>query len=131
MAAPRALSGAVQDSAGAVRDIQHAHMNVQSYGDIGYHFLIDPYGRVFEGRQLSWQGAHAGGQNNVENIGVCVIGNFERERPTRAALASLDRLVDELSQTYAIDERNVVPHSHWKNTACPGRNLESWLSQRP
>lgn len=129
MADPRPLSGSVQDSAGAVRDIQHAHMSAQSYGDIGYHFLIDPSGRVFEGRELVWQGAHAGGQNNVENIGICLIGNFENERPTRQALDSLERLVEELSERYSIDPHNVVPHSHWKNTACPGRYLESWLSQ--
>ncbi len=124
---PPALSGSLEDSASAVRSIQHAHMNGEGYGDLGYHFVIDPYGRVFEGRDLSWQGAHSGGTNNVQNLGVCLLGNFDQERPTQAALASLEHLLDELRAKWNIPRRAVRAHCDWKTTDCPGRNLQSWL----
>ncbi|MDA1266477.1 MAG: peptidoglycan recognition family protein, partial [Planctomycetota bacterium] len=91
------LNGSWGDSVGALRDIQSAHMNGEGYGDIGYHFLIDPAGRIFEGRELRYQGAHAYGKNNVGNVGVCLLGNFEHERPTQEALESMHGLIDILS----------------------------------
>src|SRR5690606_5674904 len=45
---------------GAIRGIQRHHQQHNGWGDIGYHFLIDPAGRVWTGRGLEWQGAHAG-----------------------------------------------------------------------
>ena len=127
MAHPVRLSGSAGDSARAVREIQRSHMEGQSYGDIGYHFLVDPFGRVFEGRDLRWQGAHSGGANNEHNIGICLIGNFQTEHPTRAALDALTRLVGELRRANRIPAANVRAHNQWKETACPGRNLLPWV----
>lgn len=119
----RPLNGSLSDSSRALREIQNAHMNGEGYGDIGYHFLIDTQGRLFQGRDLAWQGAHAGNGNNVDNIGVCLIGNFEQQRPTRAVLAALERVVESLGERFSIPRHNVVPHRHWKKTQCPGRFL--------
>lgn len=128
MEGARPLDGSLSDSAHAIREIQAAHMNGGGYGDIGYHYLIDPAGRVFEGRDLRWQGAHAGGSNNVGNVGVCLLGNFEVEHPTPEALAALDELVSDLCSTHAIPPRCVVGHRNWKNTQCPGRHLADHLA---
>lgn len=115
---------------GTVNSIQREHMNGKGYGDIGYHFLIDRTGRVIEGRELRWQGAHAGGANNRGNVGICLIGNFEVEKPTRAAIGALDRLVFELQTELGIPRRNVRPHLAWKETKCPGTHLMPWFSRR-
>ena len=112
-----------------VRGIQRDHMDSKGWGDIGYHFLIDPAGRVIEGRELVWQGAHAGGQNNIGNVGICLLGNFDEDQPTRAAIGSLDRLVLELQQKLGIPRFNVRPHRAWKETACPGRHLMPWFTR--
>jgi len=117
------LDGSQKASARAIQRMQSAHMNGDRYGDIGYHFLIDSRGRVFEGRSLVWQGAHSGGANNVGNVGICLIGNFEKERPTRAAVDAMHRLIAVLSQRLHIQARRVVGHRHWKSTACPGKHL--------
>jgi hypothetical protein len=124
---PPELSGSLEDSASAVRSIQHAHMNGEGYGDLGYHYVIDPYGRVFQGRELTWQGAHAGGSNNLQNIGICLLGNFDVEHPTPAALGALQHLLDELRAKWNIPRKAVRAHCDWKTTDCPGTYLQSWV----
>ncbi|HEV8113961.1 MAG TPA: peptidoglycan recognition family protein [Planctomycetota bacterium] len=126
---PPELDGTFAESAAAVRSIQKAHMEGKEtgYGDIGYHFVIDPYGRVFQGRDLAWQGAHAAGANNVQNIGICLIGNFDEEKPTKAALDRLRQLLDNLRSTWKIPRSQVFTHQELKSTECPGRNLARWV----
>lgn len=117
-------------SAQTIRDIQTVHMRDQSWGDIGYHFMIDPMGRVYKGRDLKYQGAHAGGNkgaNNVGNIGICLLGDFDQDRPDPRALASLEELIGALRSRHGIGASSVKGHLDYKATQCPGRNLESWV----
>ncbi len=126
---PVVLDGSPARTYEAMRDIQRAHMNGKEthYGDIGYHFVIDPYGRVLEGRELAWQGAHAKGDNNVRNIGICLIGNFDEEKPTEASLTALRRLLDDLRTRYGIARNMVYGHRDLRSTRCPGENLARWV----
>src|ERR1043165_3250624 len=70
------------DVAGRIEQIRRAHVNHQPdpWADIGYHYIIDPQGRVWEGRPVRFQGAHVKDQNE-NNLGVLVLGNFEVQRP--------------------------------------------------
>ena len=129
MSDPIDLSGRVEDSSVAVRRMQRAHMQTSGYGDVGYHFFVDPWGRIFQGRELRYQGAHAGGSNNVGNVGICLIGNFDEERPTQAALETLETLVGTLRSRYGIPATGVVAHSDLKSTNCPGRHLRPWIER--
>ncbi len=120
----------LSDSLDVVLRIQRQHVDVENYADIGYHYLIDRAGRVIEGRRLKWQGAHAGDSSkNRGNVGICLLGNFETEHPTKAALGSLDKLVLELQNKLRIPRKNVRPHKAWKETACPGRHLMPWFTR--
>ncbi len=120
----------LSDSLDVVLRIQRQHVDVENYADIGYHYLIDRAGRVIEGRRLKWQGAHAGDSSkNRGNVGICLLGNFETEHPTKNALASLDKLVLELQTKLRIPRQNVRPHKAWKETACPGRHLMPWFTR--
>lgn len=122
------FDGNLADSVGALRSVQRNHMDNRRYGDIGYHFLIDATGRTFHGRDLTWQGAHAGGINNRNNIGICLLGNFEKTRPTAASLEALTKLLAELRATHEIPASAVVGHRHWKSTLCPGAHLARWTN---
>ena len=112
-----------------IKDIQSFHMHQRSWGDIGYHFLIDPTGRIWQGRLLDWQGAHAQGPNNVGNIGICLIGDFNHERPDPRALSSLERLVDALCEHHQIARNHVYGHRRFAATECPGDTLMAWVSR--
>jgi hypothetical protein len=105
-----------------VREIQRWHRE-RGFATIGYHFVVSPRGRIFRGRPVDRQGAHVRG-HNVGTVGIALMGDFEHERPTEAALASLDYV-----------RRNLVPggarvpllghreHRGHETTACPGRFL--------
>ncbi len=126
-------STAPSAAAAQISRIQREHMNNRGYGDIGYHFLIDPSGRVWEGRELRWQGAHASGDNNIGNIGICLLGNFVRERggqgPTSDQIQSMERLVVSLMQRYRMRPDALYCHSDFKSTACPGPRMAPIVKQ--
>ena len=126
--------GSLDESTETLRGIQRFHMDDPGhrYGDIGYHFLIDSSGRIFEGRNLSWQGAHAGGQNGIhnnQNIGVCLLGDFSSRPPTPAALKSMELLVGDLRRRFRIPASRVFAHSEFRDTQCPGPALEGWVAK--
>lgn len=115
------------DVADRIDAIRRAHQG-QNWGDIGYHYVVDPTGRVWEGRPLSWQGAHVKDQNRY-NLGVLVLGNFEQQRPTPAQVAGLERFVASRMRMYRVDVRRVHTHRELASTACPGRNLQPMVER--
>jgi hypothetical protein len=119
--------------AAQIQRIQREHMGNRGYGDIGYHFLIDPAGRIWEGRELKWQGAHASGINNRRNIGICVLGNFLRGRdgqgPTPEQVQSMRVLVQDLMQRYRFGPEEIHCHSDFRPTECPGPLMESAVAE--
>ena len=103
-------------------------------GDVGYHFLIDREGRTWEGRQLKYQGAHAGNSlANRHNIGICLLGNMNLQHPSVAQKESLRRLVVALMDKYDVNSACVYTHREVKErfglppTECPGRNLQAYV----
>lgn len=120
-----------------VRNVQRYHMvgrrreGKDAWDDIGYHFLIDGEGRIVEGRPAEVMGAHAGGSNDG-NIGVALIGDFNKTKPTDAQVRSLERLVVYLAIKYRRDPSHkgfLQPHQHFNSTDCPGANLVAILDR--
>lgn len=105
----------------------------KGWDELGYHFVVGNGtetrdGQVEVGSRWSKQkhGAHTKTPDNRYNehgIGICLVGNFDNERPTRAQMASLARLVAYLQKTYRIPSDRVIGHGDTKATDCPGRNL--------
>jgi N-acetyl-anhydromuramyl-L-alanine amidase AmpD len=103
----------------------------KGWDGVGYHFVIgngtesgDGQIEVTQRWPLQKWGAHAKTVDNRFNehgIGICLVGNFDVERPSPKQMQSLARLVAHLSQTYRISPQNVVGHKDTKATDCPGR----------
>lgn len=119
-----------------VRAIQSYHIHGRAkegkdvWEDIGYHFLIDGAGRVIEGRPAETIGAHVAGANS-NNIGIAMMGNFEKVKPTPAQLESLARLVSFLALKYRQDPSRqgfLEGHRHYNSTDCPGKNMMADLA---
>jgi hypothetical protein len=106
--------------------IRNGHRG-KGWGDIGYHFIIDRSGNVWQGRDvLVYQGAHVRNRNE-HNIGVMCLGNFVVQKPSEAQVEALNRTVAQLCAHYRIAAKDVYTHREWKGaqTACPGDNLQS------
>ncbi len=119
----------------SIKAIQTDHVRRRGWSDIGYHFVVDRSGRIWEGRPITQVGAHAGSQAaNVRNVGVLLLGNFDLQTASSAQLTSLERLVESLRARFRIDRAQVFSHREVRGdcglgpTKCPGKHLEEWLS---
>jgi hypothetical protein len=106
-------------------DIQNLHMDGRGFADVGYHFMIDSEGIIYEGREINIRGAHVQGYNNG-SVGIVLMGNFNEDEPSKAQLTSLWKLVDYLGNTYEIhylSGHRDYPNQSPDGTECPGDNL--------
>ncbi|MDR1535255.1 MAG: peptidoglycan recognition protein family protein [Planctomycetota bacterium] len=113
-----------EQAAATLRLIQSQHRKRLGAGDIGYHFIIDRVGGIWQGRDWNYQGAHASGAN-PHNLGIMLLGNFEIQQPTPAQLAALNRLASALVRKYRLNPASgIFGHCDFGKTQCPGKNLK-------
>lgn len=124
-----------------VRALYAYHAMNRGWGDIGYNFLVDEEGQIYEGRKGGdyIAGGHAY-CHNIRSIGVALLGNFNEEQPTLAQIQGLQKLLSYLAKKYGIDlssnkefHGKILPpitrHSDLVPTDCPGHYLRETLSQ--
>jgi uncharacterized protein with LGFP repeats len=97
-------------SASIVRGIEVYHVKGNGWDDIGYNFLVDACGQVFEGRYggvtKNVVGAHSGGFNRG-TMGVSLIGTYQRAVPTQAEQDALVKLL-----AWRLDLAHIDPLSY-------------------
>ncbi|WP_406193707.1 peptidoglycan recognition protein family protein [Kitasatospora sp. NBC_01560] len=140
------------DPAATVRAIYEYHAITNDWGDIGYHFLIDEAGRIYEGR---WSGddgipAHDASGNvvtafhtagfNSGNLGIALLGTLSNQAPTAPARRALTGLLSVLARTHQLDPQAhttfvnpvngvtkpvdmISGHRDWLATDCPGGTI--------
>jgi hypothetical protein len=129
-----------------MRAIYGFHADVRGWGDIGYHYVIAPDGRVFAGR---WHGGrpgvvagHALG-HNTGTEGIAVLGNFDDTLPTPDAWRSLVSLLASRCRALDLDPSGrsgplgpagarrpyptILGHGDCRPTTCPGGQLAGVL----
>ena len=124
-------------------EVQKEHLD-KKLSDIGYHYIIDSDGVVYEGRELQFIGAHVTGGNSGK-IGIVLTGNFQSgqdiwssiknfvqgampTQPTSAQIDSLKNLISALDSAYGIEfvggHRDYVSVGMAEQgTSCPGDSL--------
>ncbi|MFA6256425.1 MAG: N-acetylmuramoyl-L-alanine amidase [Candidatus Absconditabacterales bacterium] len=145
------LTGGTDAAIKEMQAIYKYHTLTKGRGDIGYNFVIDPFGNIYEGRaggagvvgaQTAW--------NNTPSIGISLMGNFNVNVPTDASLKSLVNLTTALAKKYKINPKatttyfkksseppyleayqnyTIVGHKDAGVTACPGINLYNLLPE--
>ena len=113
-----------------VHAIQAYHRDSLGWADIGYHYLVGRDGRVYEGRALTAQGAHSGGVNNKNNLGVSVIGNFSCGLPPAAQLRAVAAFLADRRAAYGLSGATLLGHRDFGPTECPGNALYAWLQDQ-
>ncbi len=140
------------ESAAIVRSIYQYHVDVSGFADIGYNFLVDRFGRIYEGRFGGVRNAVIGAQAqgfNTGSTGVSLMGTFQSSDPPGAAIDSLRNLlawkldlhhvnpkgsltvVSGGSQKYpagqSVNIPTIVGHRDVQTTQCPGDRVMSRL----
>lgn len=131
-----------------IRGFYRYHVRSLGWRDIGYNFLIDKCGRIYEGRAggvaKPVKGAHTMGFNS-KSTGIAVIGSYGSKKPSKSAVKAISRLtawklglhgMNPKAKTYLTSgggnlyrkgkkvRMNVISgHRDGFNTSCPGGKL--------
>jgi uncharacterized protein with LGFP repeats len=131
------------ESASIVRATQAYHMKSRKWCDIGYNFLVDKYGQIFEGRNggvdKQVRAAHSGnGDVNIYAMGVSMMGTYSTSAPTAATKDAVARLISwrfssmgtPATGTYTLGGKKlnrIAGHRDVVGTECPGAAAYAWL----
>jgi hypothetical protein len=102
---------------GNVERIRKWHLD-RGWDDIGYHYVILRDGTIEHGRDIKYKGAHAKGSNS-DSIGVCLIGDFRIQKPTKEQIMASAVIYHDFCRSYS-KSLNIQFH----NNKCPGENLD-------
>jgi hypothetical protein len=128
-----------------VQNVWEFHTLKRRWNDIGYNYLIDPNGVVYEGRAGGdyARGAHLCSQNE-NKLGICLLGNYERRKPSKKALETLIKVIAWKCVKDSINPSAYLPTTSRKGvlqcvaghrdgcgrdyTDCPGDSLYSLMN---
>ena len=98
-------------------EIKKLHVEEYKWDDIGYHFIIEKNGQILNGRDIEKVGAHVYGHNE-NSIGICLVGNFDIESPSKEQIDSLFKLINKFKY-------KIKFHCEFPNVkkSCPGKNF--------
>ena len=120
-----------------IRAIYAYHVKGRHWSDIGYNFLVDRFGRIWEGRYGGMDqpviGAHTL-NHNAYSFGASAIGNFDKAAVPSAVTAAFTRLIGWKAQVHQFNPagisnisghivKSVAGHRDTFSTTCPGRYL--------
>ncbi|MCE5340469.1 MAG: peptidoglycan recognition protein family protein [Planctomycetaceae bacterium] len=123
---------------GNVASIDDYHRNNNGWDGIGYDFIIGNGSGCGNGEVDStfrWTGQKTGAHcktdssnwANEKAIGICLIGNFNKTRPSSSQMSSLLKLVRFLAKRYDVPASRIYGHNttpgHSTKTECPGKNF--------
>jgi len=113
---------------GTAAGINRWHIDGRGWAGIGYHFVIDAEGTIYQGRDLTKEGVHAGRPANGNSWAICLLGNFENYAPTDEQYAASQWLWDHLNKI-----KKITPEEHrdHMNTACPGKYFDLKEATKP
>lgn len=141
-----------------IRGIYDYHTRSLKWGDIGYHFLIDKFGNIYEGRKGSITslplGTHAGGFN-TDTMGISAMGNYDVAKPSPAMMNSIKQVLAWKGKQYNLNVKGtttltsrgaagstakysygtkvtvpvIAGHRNTNATACPGIYIWSQMDQ--
>jgi len=143
---------APEDVPALLRGIYRYHTKSLGWSDVGYNFLVDRFGGIWQGRaggsKLAVRGAHTLGFNST-STGIAVIGNFELVVPETPVISSIVRLAawkldkydrnpsglagvfSQGSDKFSAGQKVRLPvidgHRDTNDTACPGAHLYALL----
>lgn len=105
--------------------IKDFHIKIRGWENIGYHYLIDKNGKLCKGRSEKFIGAHVYGHNK-NSIGICLIGNYDEESPTKKQIRTLIKFLKQKTKEFKIPIKNILGHREFPKVTktCPGKFVD-------
>jgi N-acetyl-anhydromuramyl-L-alanine amidase AmpD len=99
------------------------HVDNNGWSGIGYHFVIQPDGKIYQTNYLSSIAPHAGNGMNTSTVGICLVGDFTEEIPPAVQIQATAWLIRYLNATYG--DRPIVAHRDVNPArTCPGDSFD-------
>ncbi|HUP68332.1 MAG TPA: N-acetylmuramoyl-L-alanine amidase [Acidimicrobiales bacterium] len=134
------------DPAATIRAIYSFHTRTRGWDDIGYNFLVDAQGRVYEGRYARTYdfgemptgedregnaviGAHAEGVN-TGSVGIALLGDFIATSPTTAAVSGLRSMLAWETNRHYIDPTGSSPYTRTDGSVITFPNISGHRDTR-
>ncbi len=104
----------------SIYDVHTWHLG-RGWSGCGYHFFVSKDGSVYRGRPIDTVRAHVLNNNN-NSVGICFEGNYDTEAsmPPAQLQAGKD-IIAYVQNIYP--SAQIVPHNHFNQSACPGKNF--------
>jgi len=114
----------VEAAMSTVRGVQRYHIESSGFSDIGYSWLVDQLGNIYEGRGWGRAGAHTYGRNLTSHA-VAWLGDSTKVTPTTSAVAAIAQCIVAGQTAGAITMTPAIGGHRDANadTACPGDGL--------
>mgnify|MGYP001588133450 CR=1 FL=1 len=117
------------DPISVIQSMYRNHAQVRGWGDIGYHYIIDRKGNIYEGRYggNGTRGAHVYDNKNCRNfnvgtVGITILGNYGNAQVPAAAVNALAQLVGWLSAVNNINPADTARSTPvWTNLTTNGK----------
>src|ERR1035437_8559867 len=131
---------------GIIRGIYAYHAQTLGWGDIGYNFLVDRFGRIWEGRYGGMDKPVIGGQvynYNQVSTGVAAIGTFTSAAVPQAMTDALKKLrawsvslaaipatgASPIQAPNGVNIQRISGHRDVGGTTCPGDSMYARLPE--
>lgn len=141
-------TNSLSSSSDNVRAIWDFHANTLGWGDIGYNYLVDQGGRIFQGRYYNKntaadlkkevEGGHTFGYND-RSIGIAALGDFRFDGPSSSLRENIAKIAGFKIAPYKLgatamyldesgrSQYRIAGHRNYTSTSCPGGNLYARL----
>ena len=107
-----------------IDSIAQYHVNSNDWPGIGYHYVINGIGEIFQTNHLNTVSYHVGDHND-DTIGIALQGDFTDNPPTDEQLKSTKQLIIHLRGL--LTGTDVKPHRELTATQCPGNTVDQWF----
>ncbi len=107
-------------NSGTPKAYANYHVNTRGWPGIGYHFVIQKDGSVFQTNYLDTVSYHTSGQN-TRSIGICLTGNYDSQQPPALQLDALINLIRYLAKF--LGRLDIHGHNDFSSKSCPGDHI--------
>lgn len=116
---------------GSAEAFAHYHVNSLGWPGIGYHYIINKNGSVDWCNDLETISYHVGNSNSF-TLGICMVGNFTKEAPTKEQYKACLELTRKLINELNLNKDDVLGHRQfagYENKQCPSIDMDSFRGE--